>query len=193
MPDLFITGIALFYAWLFGLAAWHKFTALTYYEAVVRDMLSTVPGFRFISDRTTRFVVLAIATTEACLALALIIPAYYATTLIGSAALLLFYAGILAWQIQLGRDGMDCGCAGPASGVVTNEKLVFRNLIFALPAGLVLFPILQQPLSVLSGTLSITIAAFLIATYSCSEQLIANSQSAIALGLTPPRTMGRAN
>jgi len=193
MPELFITGIALFYAWLFGLAAWHKFTALAYYEAVVRDMLSTAPGFRFISDRTTRFFVIAIATMEACLALALIIPGFYSTTLIGSAVLLLLYASVLAWQLQLGRNGMDCGCAGPASGVVMNGKLVVRNLFLALPAVLVLFPIVQQPFSILFGALSVTIAAFAIAIYSCSEQLIANSQSAIALGLTPPRTLSRVN
>jgi uncharacterized membrane protein YphA (DoxX/SURF4 family) len=176
MPDLLIISIALFYAWLFGLAAWHKFSAPAYYAGIFGRMIERSPGSHNTGVGQGRIIVMIIAVAEAGLALALLLGVFRSAAIIGGALLLLAYAIMLGWQIRRGRRDLDCGCAGPDSRIQIGSALVYRNLVCASLGTTVLLPVVHAPLTLLTATFCIIVAAFLAGAYGCCEQLIANAQ-----------------
>ena len=168
MPEMISSGVALFLAWLMAMAASHKLRAPDYY----RDLLEAyVPG-----QLVGRTAVWGIAMAELLLAAALLVPATREIGLLASAAALLAYAGLMAWQIKRGIEDLACGCAGPASTLSVSPALVLRNGLCAALA----FIVLVSPVSTASGlaahSITVGVAGFLILLYLCSDQLIANAQ-----------------
>ena len=81
MPDLISNGIALFFIWLFAVAALQKLGSLRYY----RDLFATyLPGFS-----ASRLLVWSVAGSELFLVLLLLAPQSRTAGLLGSAGLVL--------------------------------------------------------------------------------------------------------
>ncbi len=161
--------MALFLAWLFALAAAHKFRSGLYY----RDLLSSY----FDSINVGAGGVQLIASVECIVALLLLFPPSRSAGLAAGAIILLFYALMMALQVKRGRDDIACGCAGPASMLTVSPALVLRNFLCAALAVLSLAGSLApMPLEFSAYSLSIVTATFMIVLYICSDQLIANAQ-----------------
>ena len=162
------TGFALFFAWLFALAAIQKLRAPDYYTNLMSTYIPALPH--------GRFTLLTLALAELALAMLLLIPHTRGYGLAGSAGLLLVYAAMMAWQIRRGQAGMDCGCSGPASVLAVSPALVVRNLVCACLALLSMSAAVGAVVGALELVLSVVIALFMITFYLCSDQVIANAQ-----------------
>ena len=157
-----------FLAWLFALAAAHKFRASLYY----RDLLSSYFDSINIGAAGVRLV----ASAEFIVAGLLLLPQTRYAGLAAGAVILVFYALMMALQVKRGRDDIACGCAGPASMLTVSPALVARNLLCATLAVFAFAGSLALPLGVSAYALSFGIAGFMIVLYMCSDQLIANAQ-----------------
>ena len=158
MPDLVANAIALFLAWMFGVAAVHKFGHAGHYRRLVGSYLDTasVPAGA----------VYTIAALELTLALALLIPGVAgAVGLPGAAALLVAYAGLMGLQLARGRADMKCGCAGPAADVTISPALVVRNLVCAALALAATMPALEVSVGMTGILFSLLLAIFAIVVY----------------------------
>ena len=168
MPDLISNGIALFFIWLFAVAALQKLGSLSYYT----DLFATyLPGFS-----VSRLIVWSVAGSELFLVLLLLAPQSRAAGLLGSAGLVLMYALMMTWKIKRGGGDMACGCAGPDSALAVSPALVVRNLVCAALALLALLPSAIIAAGMLDFGLSLSFAIFLSLVYLCSDQMIANAQ-----------------
>ena len=171
MAELVSQSLALFLSWLFARAAWHKLRHSRYYSQLLQSWWSPRP--------LARLLVWPVAAMEASLVLALLLPVTRNMALILSAALLLCYAAVMAWQLLHGRGDLKCGCAGPARDTTISAALVWRNLICALAAMLAVNPLSSVPALVLNVShisLSIGLAVFTCLLYLCCEQLLDNAQ-----------------
>lgn len=161
-------GIAGFLAWLFATAGWHKLYEPAQYSMLIGQYLPALPGKRWL--------VYPVALVELALAILLLLPATRPAGGLAAAALLVAYAGLMGWQLAMGRRDIRCGCGGPASRVTISPSLVLRNLLCAAGALLLAFPAGGLHLTIPAIGLVLFVAGFLILLYLCSEQLIANSQ-----------------
>jgi len=168
LPSVIGNGLALFFAWLFALAAMQKLRAPDYYRNLMSTYVSALP--------LGRFMLLPIAGAELALAILLLLPQTRVYGLAGSAGLLLAYAAMMAWQIWRGHSGMDCGCSGPGSALAVSPALVVRNLVCACLALLSMSAPVGAVVGVVGLVLSVVIALFMITFYLCSDQVIANAQ-----------------
>jgi hypothetical protein len=169
VPEAIGNGMALFFVWLFAIAALHKLHAQDYYLRLMSSYTSTSSG--------SRFLLLLVALGELSLALLLLVPATQATAFAGAAALLSAYAVMMAWQYTRGRGDMQCGCAGPDSTLTVGPPLIVRNLACACLATLAMTSSGALPGSLASGALALVVAVFMIFAYLCSDQMIANAQA----------------
>jgi len=161
--------VAFFLAWLFALAAAHKFRSGLYY----RELLSSYFDSINVGAGGVRF----IASVESIVALLLLFPQTRSVGLSAGAMVLLFYALMMALQVKRGRDDIACGCAGPASMLTVSPALVLRNFFCAALAVLSLAGSLTTiPPDFSAYSLSVVVATFMVMLYICSDQLIANAQ-----------------
>lgn len=161
-------GIAVFLAWLFVSAGWHKLRSASAFTVILTQYLAAA------SDR--QWLVYALAISELALAVLLLVPATQVAGAILAAALLTLYAGAMSWQLAKGRRDLRCGCAGPASEVTVSPSLVTRNLLCAACALILVVPAPGLTMSAAPLGLVAFVGGFLVVLYLCSDQLIANSQ-----------------
>lgn len=167
MPELVVSAVSLFFAWLFAVSAWHKLRHPGYYRDLLRSWF--VAGPRWLDVRPLAILELLIVVT-------LLFPVSRMGALVAVAVLLLLYAAAMAWQLLQGRTSLKCGCAGPATDTTISGALIWRNLLCAQLAVLA-----AQPVSVkLAHALDIGVAAlcavFMCLLYLCCEQLMSNAQ-----------------
>ena len=123
MPEVFATGLSLFFAWLFARAALHKVAQWSYYL----DLM-----IAYFSLPALAATLLLLATvTELLLACLLLLPGLRNVGLTGTALVLATYAATMAWQIYRGRTDTPCGCSGAGSSLRVAPALVIRNLLCA--------------------------------------------------------------
>lgn len=168
MPDLVNDGMALFFVWLFALAAIHKLRAAGDYLA---PMSAYLPGVNL-----TIVSVWVVAGVELSVAVMVLLPGSRSVGLIASAGVLVVYAALMALQISRGNADIKCGCAGPASQVLVSPALILRNIICAALAVLALTPTTMVTSGLLGLGLTLFVPAFMMMVYLCSEQLIGNAQ-----------------
>ncbi len=168
MPELVVNGLAWFIAWLFAVAALHKFRAPAYYQGLLNGWF---PGVAVGS-----WVPYIVAASELGIAIAVLLPSTRGAGLLAAAMVLLLYAVVMGLQLAGGRGTASCGCAGPASSLVISAPVVLRNLLCAALALLALLPLQAGDHGLAGAALSASVAAFLIAGYLTSEQLIVNAQ-----------------
>ncbi len=169
MPDLVVSGLAWFIAWLFVMAALHKFRAPGYYQGLLNGWF---PGIAVGS-----WVPHIVAAGEFGIAVMVLLPGARGAGLLAAAMVLLLYAVVMGVQLAGGRASGSCGCAGPASSLVISLPVVLRNLVCAVLALAALLPLQAGDYGLAGVALSASVAAFLIAGYLTSEQLIVNAQN----------------
>jgi hypothetical protein len=168
LPELLQCGLALFAAWLFAVAGWHKWRAPAEYIALMRGYVPRLPA--------SAGLVRALAVAELLLAGLMLLPALRATGLRAGAALLVLYALLMAMQWLGGRRDARCGCAGPDSSLRVSPGLVLRNLVCALVLASASLPGGAYAPGIGGFATTLFIAVFCILLYLCAEQLIANAQ-----------------
>jgi hypothetical protein len=171
VPEFACLAVALFFAWLFALSAWHKLRHPQFYRSTLGSWLGLTPG---------RWVVSALALLESGLVFGLLVPASRSAALVAVADLLLAYALGMAWLLLRGRGDEKCGCAGPDSDTTISSALVWRNLLCAQLAVLAANPVGAGSSLVADGVavgiVTLLSAGFLCLLYLCCEQLISNAQ-----------------
>ena len=168
MPELISTGIALAFVWLFGSAAWHKFSSLDWYAGLLQSW-----GVERIPMRPA---IRAVAAVELMVALGLLLPQLRNMALLLAALLLLAYAVMMALQLARGKASLRCGCAGPASAISISPSLVTRNLLCASVAILASIPGAAIAWSPGSAGASLLLGVFLVIVYAATERMIGNAQ-----------------
>jgi len=110
----------------------------------------------------------ALPLAEAALALALLSPAR-AVGAAGAAALLLAYAGAMAWHRAHGR-ALDCGCGGEP--LPLSWALVLRNALLAAGAAVAAAPMGPRPMAL--GDFGVVAGAVLLGTllYAAVHQVL---------------------
>lgn len=185
MPEVISDGLSWFFAWLFAIASLHKLANQAYYRDLLAEWLPNIPNFFFITYM--------MALVEIIIVLMLLVPAGYFFAegdigLMSAAVLLVIYALFMNAQLAQGRRNIQCGCAGPATGVLISPALIARNLVCSALALVALIPTTSaieniatvgsavNLIELASRSLSLAIAVFLIAVYLVSEQMIVNMQ-----------------
>lgn len=168
MPESIAIGLAWFLAWLFGQAAYHKFSAPDYYRQLIHRYAAVLPA--------SSAIVMGVALAEAAIALSLLLPEFRAAGLLVAAALLLMYAVLMAREILRGRAGAQCGCAGPGSQLGISWGLVLRNGVCAALALLCLGTGGTADAGWLGLLLAGFVAMFTALVYLTAEQVMSNAQ-----------------
>ncbi|WP_342805105.1 MauE/DoxX family redox-associated membrane protein [Alteromonas sp. M12] len=162
-------AIALFFMWLFVRAAIHKLQASNreYYKQLFADYGVTKP-------KLASALSYVLGALELIIAVALIFEATRTNASIIAALLLSIYLTGMAIQLIQGKRDINCGCSGPNSHIKVSWPLILRNAVLV---PLVL--ICTLPTAGFASSLWFAVlmtGAFLILTYSCVENLIANAQ-----------------
>lgn len=168
MPELIVTGLAWFFAWLFAVAAMHKLRDNGYYRGLLASWFPGLPPGLPLAYLA--------ACSELLVVIMLLLPATRSAGLLASAMLLLVYALAMGVQLAEGRRDLKCGCAGPASNATISPALLIRNVLCAALALLAVVSVQDAAVTAAGVVLSLALAAFLIAGYLTSEQLITNAQ-----------------
>ena len=168
MPEVLNNGLALFFAWLFAVAALYKFRAPRYYQLL---LTSHMPGLPF-----KRSIPVMLGISELLIAILVLWQPTRAAALTGAAVLLLTYAATMSWQLRNGHADAACGCSGPGSELLVSPALVARNLVCVALALLSMTAAPGPGTGFLSAVLSLLVALVLISGYLLSERLIGNAQ-----------------
>ena len=166
-------------AWIFINTSVHKLAGPGYIAGVIRRQ------FPFIGETASRITGVVLGVIEGIVAVAIMVPASRYAGALAAVVLLGMYALMMLVQLLRGRTDLDCGCSGPAPRQNISRKLVVRNIILVLIAGLVVFQSAGQEPSMLAGQglyyLAAPFAVLSILIYACSEQLMSNRQKLTAL------------
>lgn len=154
------------FALLLASAASHKLRDLARFRAILE-------AYEILPAAAVAAVAPLVAAVElalaALLASGLVAPFAAAAT----SALMLAYAAALQVNVQRGRSGLDCGCAGPASSVPVSPALVVRNLVLAAAALLIALPASGRPLAVLDFASAATAVLVLSACWLATGRMLA--------------------
>ena len=173
--------VCLFLVWLFALAAYHKFTHLTYYSELLLEYLPTNGSTLLPPAALKRVAAPVLAAMELSVAVLLLVPASRTIALLMAIALLSMYATAMLVQLILGRRQLNCGCAGPASNTRISGVLVVRNIVLVLLAVAALSTGTSVSVSGLTVLVTGCATVFIILLYLCAEQLIGNHQQLAVL------------
>ena len=163
MPLVVVLSLAL----LWIMAAVQKLRGFAVFSVVLAD-------YRLIPKRATHACAVAVIALELGLGTGLLIPATRSLALVGSALLLVTYAGAIALNLVRGRRFIDCGCMGPVGHQPLSVWLVARNLSLALLALAAMLPVQGRALvwfDAITVSAAIGSAALL---YAATNRLIAN-------------------
>jgi len=124
---------ALFLLWLFVAAGSHKLQASNreYYEVVFTSYGVHLPIL-------ARGLPVVVGLVEVFVGMMLVVPALRQWGAIAATAILTAYFILVATQLLLGKDDMDCGCAGPEGETKISGHLLIRNLVLVAMAMLCL-------------------------------------------------------
>ncbi|MDO6694222.1 MauE/DoxX family redox-associated membrane protein [Aliiglaciecola sp. 3_MG-2023] len=162
-------AIALFFMWLFIRAARHKLQTdnAEYYQQTFAD-------YGVTQTKLASALRYTLGSLELVIAVALIFDGSRTSASIVAALLLSAYLIGMTIQLIQGKRDISCGCSGPNSHIKVSWSLIIRN---ALLVPLVLT--CTMPSAGFASSLWFAVlmtGAFLILTYSCIENLIANAQ-----------------
>jgi hypothetical protein len=172
-PDPVLTMVAsAFFSLLFGTAATHKLIAWRLFQQQLGD-------YRVLPLAWTTVAAVIVPAGEALLALGWLNDGTRPAAAILSAALLAVYGAAMAWNLNEGRDTIDCGCGGADGAQVIRPALVVRNLLLACVsvALALLLPPAQQDMRAIGWIDWISVVAgalALLGMYATTNQLLAN-------------------
>ncbi|MEP4890556.1 MAG: MauE/DoxX family redox-associated membrane protein [Aliiglaciecola sp.] len=162
-------AIALFFLWLFMRAALHKLhtSNAEYYKQLFSE-------YGISHGQLALALNYILGAFELVIAVALIFEATRTPAAMAAALLLSMYLIAMAIQLMKGKRDISCGCSGPNAHIKVSWPLIIRN---GLLVPLVLTCTLQTAGFASSLWFAVLMTgAFLILTYSCVENLIANAQ-----------------
>lgn len=161
--------IALFLLWLFMQAALHKLHTGNgeYYKKTLEDYgiknVNMGLGLRYF-----------LGVIELVVALALVFESTRSEATIVAVTLLGSYLLAMTTQLIQGKRDVSCGCSGPNSQIKIGWPLIIRNAVLIAMALICSLPGTHFSTSLWFAV--IMASAFLILTYLCVENLIANAQ-----------------
>jgi Methylamine utilisation protein MauE len=137
----------------------------------LRTFRATLAEYRLLPAPTVNVGAAGIAAAELALAVGLHIAPREA--LVGTAALLVVYAGAIAINLARGRRDLDCGCGG-ARRTISGE-LVARNMTLAALAVAGLLPPSPRAITWLDAITVAAVTAFAAAVYATVDRMIADA------------------
>lgn len=163
---VFVAGIAVFSAVVFGHAGYAKLRGPDDYRTIMATYLGRPVGERLVQ---------AVGLVEMASGLMILVPMTRVWGSLGCGVLLLTYGAMMWRQTQLGRRDLRCGCSGPAADTRVSSELVARNVVVAVP---VLSLALAAPLEASwpLALLGFAVGVFLLFAYLATDQIIANRQ-----------------
>lgn len=167
--------ISLFFVWMFGLSAYHKFANMKHYS----NLMSSY-GMHSPALATAAVIILGVTELSAVILLCVAVTRDIGLLLI--IIVLMVYATAMIVQLISGQKRLQCGCAGPSSEAEISSVLVFRNITLAALAFLsIVIPEQLPSQSFQALCFSITTSIFMVLVYLCVQQVITNSQKLIRL------------
>jgi hypothetical protein len=164
--------IAVAFALLWLLAAWHKLSASAAFRATIEE-------YRLLPAALLPLTTWLIPACEALLGLAWL-AGYASFAVPVTVALLLAYAAAIAMNLARGRVHIGCGCGfGGASGEdpPLSWWLVLRNLLLAGLALLGGLPATDRALGAYDWLTMVLALAVLVALFAAASQLLRNGSS----------------
>jgi hypothetical protein len=161
--------VALFLMWLFIRASIHKLQVdnREYYKLLFADY--------GISNSNIAFVLLyLLGVVEMIIPFALLLESSRLMASIIAVLLLSTYLVGMAVQLIQGKRDMSCGCSGPNSQMKISWSLIIRNAVLVLLTLSCMLP--GAGFSSQTWFATLMTSGFMILTYSCAENLIANAQ-----------------
>jgi len=162
---------AAFLALVFLRAILHKLEDYTSFVGNVRD-------YRVLPEAAAPLAAPAVLALECLVVAGLVLPPTRAAAAVLALALLLGYAGAMAFNLARGRTSIDCGCGGAGQGISAWHLL--RNALLAAFA----VPVISHPGAVPAGSAAFLAAAgsvlVLRLTFLVFDQLLGNHSHATA-------------
>ena len=137
----------------------------------LRTFRATLAEYRLLPVAAVSAGAAGVAGAEVLLAVGLHVAPREA--LVGTAALLVVYAGAIAINLARGRRDLDCGCGGPRRTI--SGKLVARNTMLAALAVVGLLPPSPRPITWLDAITIVAATVFAAATYATLDRMIADA------------------
>jgi hypothetical protein len=137
----------------------------------LRTFRATLAEYRLLPVAAVSAGAAGVAGAEVLLAVGLHVAPREA--LVGTAALLIVYAGAIAINLARGRRDLDCGCGGPRRTI--SGKLVARNTMLAALAVVGLLPPSPRPITWLDAITIVAATVFAAATYATVDRMIADA------------------
>jgi hypothetical protein len=169
-------AIAMAFALLWLLAAWHKVTAGERFVATLRE-------YRLLPAAWARPVAGLLAFAEAALGLSWLVGLAPGWTALLTAALLVAYALAIAINLGRGRVHIGCGCGlGTTKGDDPSLSwlLVARNLALGAVAMAAALPAFQRELGLLDWVTLVFALLASVALYAGASQLLRNGAAIAA-------------
>ncbi|HEY6394566.1 MAG TPA: MauE/DoxX family redox-associated membrane protein [Candidatus Binataceae bacterium] len=112
---------------------------------------------------------------ECACAAGLLSAATRALAAMGLLLLLGMFSGAIAINLLRGRTNIDCGCFGPALRQGLSARLLVRNVLLMIVAGLVEAPAIARPLEWIDFVTIAMGAATLVVLYASANYAIGNA------------------
>jgi len=158
--------IAVAFAALFAVAAWHKLRGPGEFAAVLEAYAllprSAVPAFARL-----------LPVMELALAVGLCVPRYARAAALAASALLLIYALAMGINLARGRYELDCGCLGPDRRRRVSPWMVWRNVVLAATVALAALPRAARPWSSIDAWTIAAGAVVAAVLYAAIDRLVA--------------------
>ena len=154
-------------AMLWLTAGTHKLRSFDAFSAILAD-------YRLVPPRATAVCAATVIAIELCLGIGLVVPVGRELALIGSALVLVLYAGAIAVNLLRGRRFIDCGCAGFAAQQPLSAWLVARNILLAVAALAATLPANERALVWLDAFAVVAAVCVSALLYAAVNRLVAN-------------------
>ncbi|UUT22911.1 MauE/DoxX family redox-associated membrane protein [Pseudomonas sp. T8] len=160
---------------LLGGSALHKLRDSTRFQVVLSS-------YRLVPSKLLRFVASVLPLIELIAALGALMSLWIPLWASLATGLLMLYAGVLAVSVRRGTAMEDCGCHFGNQRQALSVELVWRNLLLALLAANLLYPMIERTLgwfdlaitffALLTGAIFYLLANLLVATRTSQRDLL---------------------
>lgn len=174
MDPISVLLAALFLAWLFVTAGWHKLRDPIYYAGIIE-------AYRLPLLRGSKGVAVVIGGVELIIAAALLVPSSRPAAAMVAACLLALYGVAIGINILRGKTDIDCGCSGPLGKQPISGWLLWRNGVLVLMAFCAGASMSVRSLGWLDWVVILMGSLSAVLLYQVGERLLSNSHLLIKL------------
>ena len=167
LDPIYSQAVALFIAFVFAFAGFHKLMAYSRHAGIVADyQIVPAPLVPVLAP-----LVIILEFASAALVLLALTRSFGLVLSIGLFVIYLFSIGL---NLLRGRRSIDCGCGWGPQGHQLSGWLIFRNLLMIAAALAALLPHIDRSLQAADWILVVFAAMAMIAIYFIGDLLIAN-------------------